>query len=250
MAGAQLLLKRKADRAANKTDAEGSLRASDVISLTVQDPLVCRPDGTFDETEIFAIFFGQLFAAVSNTAPSVGWVVYHLAKDAATRKRILDEWRAGVEECGGVTVEAVNRVEGLIGIVNELVRTGAPGLSFRRASSDIEFGGYCIPEGRLCLFLWNSINLNENVYPDPLKFDPSRWTRDGKEPGTNIVFGAGRHPCPGQKIVYLEFRILACLLLDRFEVEVLGEPATNPRQMTGVLRPVPPVPFRLVRRKA
>ena len=40
---------------------------------------------------------------------------------------------------------------------------------------DVEFRGYHIPKGTLILPNLNSVHRDERYFPDPLKFDPSRF---------------------------------------------------------------------------
>eukprot|EP00741_Cyanophora_paradoxa_P002597 tig00000607_g2520.t1 len=110
----------------------------DLIGVMALDPTVWRPDGTTDDQELFCMVWGTLFGATSNSAPSVGWLIYHLAKQPALRERLLSEWRTAARECGGAGYEAANRVEVVKGLLYEIIRLNMPAVSFRAATQDLE----------------------------------------------------------------------------------------------------------------
>eukprot|EP00741_Cyanophora_paradoxa_P018184 tig00021038_g17557.t1 len=229
---AKTLIEERLKEPADSCD-DDPVRKGDLVGLAAKDPEVRNPDGSLNEDELFAFFWGNLFAAVGNSFFAIGWIAYRLTHDKAARERLLGEWRGAVRAAGGVTLEAVNRVEFGNMLVNEVIRTSTPGFSFRRATADCTYQDkYRIPQGRLLAFLWNScargtgaakggtaravqraplsppgINQNEEIFSRPSAFEPARWATEAKEPGSSIVFGAGRHPCPGAKLTYIEFKV-------------------------------------------
>src|SRR5579859_832334 len=71
---------------------------------------------------------------------------------------------------------------------------------------------YTVPKGAMVIpTLWHSLH-DETVYPDPYKFQPSRWTPDGlaeSNPKNWLVFGTGPHVCLGQN--YAIMHLMMCL---------------------------------------
>ncbi|KAK9133447.1 hypothetical protein Scep_012975 [Stephania cephalantha] len=95
---------------------------------------------------------------------------------------------------------------------------------FRKALKDIEFGGYLIPKGWLrflTLMTWHLLFLHlvlnsefkflqifwaanmtqrdESIFPESMKFDPSRFDHNitSIPPYCFVAFGAGPRICPG-----------------------------------------------------
>jgi cytochrome P450 len=87
------------------------------------------------------------------------------------------------------------------------------------------------------------VHLNEMVYSEPLKFDPSRFSPPREEDKQGhllfLGWGAGRHICPGtpftfavyfldnvvsgMKIAKLEIKIILALFLSSYEYTLVGE---------------------------
>ncbi|MCI54707.1 cytochrome P450 716B1-like, partial [Trifolium medium] len=46
---------------------------------------------------------------------------------------------------------------------------------FRKAATDIEYGGYIIPKGWQIFWVTSMTHMDNNIFPEPSKFDPSRF---------------------------------------------------------------------------
>ena len=72
----------------------------------------------------------------------------------------------------------------------------------RTATRDVEVRGRRIKKGDKVV-IWNaSVNRDEQVFPDPFKFDIGRW------PNEHLAFGYGEHFCLGSHLARLELRIM------------------------------------------
>jgi len=110
--------------------------------------------------------------------------------------------------------------------VKEVFRWGCPvpiGVP-KRVRKDDTYKGYFIPAGAIIFEnIWKMFR-DESVYPEPEKFDPERFLKDGKlnpsiRDPEERVFGAGRRICPGRffamRIMFLN---VACILT-LFDIE-------------------------------
>ncbi|MFE0100169.1 cytochrome P450 [Streptomyces sp. NPDC059009] len=119
-----------------------------------------------------------------------------------------DQWRAF--RSGEVTVESATE---------EVLRWTTPAMHFgRRAVADVEIGGRTIPAGDI-VTLWNtSANFDEEVFPDPLRYDLSRT------PNKHVTFGHGPHFCLGAFLGREELKALLAALRDMVAtIEPRGE---------------------------
>ena len=72
----------------------------------------------------------------------------------------------------------------------------------RTATRDAEIRGRKIKAGDKVV-IWNaSVNRDEQVFPNPFKFDIGRW------PNEHLAFGYGEHFCLGAQLARLELRIM------------------------------------------
>ncbi len=87
--------------------------------------------------------------------------------------------------------------------VEEILRWSTPVLHFRRtAARDVELHGTTIRAGDKVVLWYISANRDEDVFPDPLRFDV------GRRPNRHTTFGlGGPHFCLGAHLSRLELRI-------------------------------------------
>nr|ARI45597.1 ent-kaurenoic acid oxidase [Cocos nucifera] len=116
----------------------------------------------------------------------------------------------------GLTLKDFKKMEYLSKVIDETLRmVNISFVAFRKATADVYVNGYLIPNGWRVQTWYRSVHMDPEVYPDPKKFNPSRW--DGLTPksGTFLPFGGGSRLCPGNELAKLEISIfLHYFLLD------------------------------------
>jgi cholest-4-en-3-one 26-monooxygenase len=92
----------------------------------------------------------------------------------------------------------------------EILRYNPPVMYFRRtATRDTEIRGQKIREGEKVVMYYPSVNRDEDVFPDPDRFDVAR------SPNDHLAFGIGEHYCLGANLARLELQIIFEELLRR-----------------------------------
>jgi len=117
--------------------------------------------------------------------------------------------------------------------VEEMLRWATPIQNMNRtATRDVALGGQRIREGDKVLLLYPSANRDEEVFPEPFRFDVTR------RPNDHLAFGYGAHFCLGATLARLELRVLFEELLARIPgLEPRGPepPALRPSNfITGI----------------
>ncbi|KAF5348581.1 hypothetical protein D9756_009675 [Leucocoprinus leucothites] len=103
---------------------------------------------------------------------------------------------------------------------NPVLPTSVP----RLASEDDEYMGYFIPKGTVVMSNIYAILHDEENFPDPGKFDPERFLKDGIlrddviDPESVATFGFGRRICPGSHIALVNLYIAAASILHLFDL--------------------------------
>jgi cytochrome P450 len=103
--------------------------------------------------------------------------------------------------------------------VEEILRWATPVMHFRRtATRDVEMRGQEIKAGDKVVTWYISANRDEEVFPDPYRFDVTRTPND------HVTFGpGGPHFCLGAHLARLETKILFQELLPRLgSIEIEG----------------------------
>jgi len=127
----------------------------------------------------------------------------------------------------------------LPGAVEEVLRW-APSTPYNRrtATRDVHLRSRTIHAGDKVTLWWASANRDEEVFPDPFRFDVLR------APNPHLTFGHGAHFCLGANLARIEIRLVLEGLLDRFETVELAGPIewTRSNKRTSIRHM--PVAFR------
>ena len=104
--------------------------------------------------------------------------------------------------------------------VEEMLRWGTSIHNFRRtATTDTEIRGVPIAEGDKVVIYYLAANRDDEVFPDPYRFDV------GRTPNEHVTFGGGGvHHCLGANLARAEIRAIMQQIVERLEdVELTGE---------------------------
>ncbi|KAG6409757.1 hypothetical protein SASPL_127799 [Salvia splendens] len=139
-------------------------------------------EGLTDE-QIADNIIGVIFAARDTTASIITWIFKYLAENPSVLQAVTEEQ------------EAIIKAK--------------------------EESGYLIPKGWKVLPLFRNIHHNPENFPEPEKFDPSRFEAPVK-PNTFIPFGSGVHSCPGNELAKLEILVLLHHLTTKYRYSMMA----------------------------
>ena len=113
----------------------------------------------------------------------------------------------------------------------------------RQATTDIELGPYKLPKGTFVFFSQYIMQRSEEQFPDPLSFDPERFTAEAKAGRPKFAyfpFGGGNRQCIGEAFAWMEGVLLLATIAQRWRLRLA------PGQQIGLapkitLRPDRPV---------
>jgi len=122
-------------------------------------------------------------------------------------------------------------------VIDEILRLDDPFVSNRRVTTcPVHIGGRDIPADATVKLHWTSANRDESVFGEN-RFDPQGHR------GKNLVYGAGKHACPGRLLATWELRILLRALLSAVQTLALSndQPPERESAPAGGYRQVPVV---------
>jgi cytochrome P450 len=108
--------------------------------------------------------------------------------------------------------------------VEEILRWVSPVMHMARtATRDVEIRGQMIRAGERVLLWYPSANRDEEVFPDPDRFDV------GRTPNEHLAFGIGEHFCLGAGLARLELRVMLAEVLQHLPDMAPAAPAERLR---------------------
>jgi cytochrome P450 len=124
------------------------------------------------------------------------------------------------------------------GSVEEMLRITSPVLAFcRTATADTEIRGQRIAAGDYVALLYASANRDEDVWPDPDRFDVTR-----RQARPHVAFGFGAHVCLGANLARMEARVLFEELLRAFpDFQVTGPAVRGKSTLVAIVEQLPVV---------
>jgi cytochrome P450 len=128
------------------------------------------------------------------------------------------------------------RPELLNNAVDEIIRWVTPVQHFMRTNVGAPYTlrGRKIETGQQLMLYYISGNRDEDVWPEPFKFDVTR------ENNRHVAFGYGAHLCLGQHLAKMEIRAFFKELLARLEsIELTGEPKRVQSTFVSGLKTLP-----------
>jgi cytochrome P450 len=185
-------------------------------------------------------------AGHETTATALAWALHLLAGDEGARRRL----RAEVDALGGAPAgfAELPRLPFALQVFKEALRLYPPVyLVGRVAIEDTEIAGHAIERGTVLLYSPFVVHHRADVWPEPDRFDPSRFTPEAETSRHKLAFvpfGAGPRTCIGNHFALMEGPIVLATLVERAELE----PAYRGEIVSegfATLRPKGGVPMRV-----
>ncbi|KAG8176927.1 hypothetical protein JTE90_018710 [Oedothorax gibbosus] len=169
------------------------------------------------------IFF---IAGYDTTASTLSLASYFLALNPSVQEKV----RAEVDEAlkhtdGELTYESLKSMRYLDNVISETLRIYPPLSRLdRTADADYTFSstGITIRKGNLISIPVHGIHRDPNIYPEPEKFDPDRFTPEEKEkrdPYVYLPFGAGPRNCVAMRFALIEVKVCLAHVIANFIIK-------------------------------
>ncbi|HEX7158664.1 MAG TPA: cytochrome P450, partial [Edaphobacter sp.] len=117
----------------------------------------------------------------------------------------------------------------------------------RMSMRPVTLGPYRIPPGAHFFFSQYILSRTPEYYPDPLRFDPDRFTPENSAVRPRFAyfpFGAGNRQCIGESFAWMEGVLTIATIAQRWRMCYLGSAPPTP-QAKITLRPRDPLHMRL-----
>ncbi|XP_057793426.1 beta-amyrin 6-beta-monooxygenase-like [Salvia miltiorrhiza] len=213
------IIKERRSELAQRGEAEAEGR--DLLSKML---LVTDEDGNFlSEMEISNNIIGLLVASFETTSSAVTAVMNYLAEFPHIYDEVLKEQMAIAKTKGPndlLTWEDIEKMKYSWNVARESLRLTPPAQgAFRQTTTEFTYAGFTIPKGWKTFWTVHSSHKNPKYFPEPEKFDPSRFEGSGPAPYTFVPFGGGARMCPGKEYARLEVLVFMHNVVRRFKLQ-------------------------------
>jgi cytochrome P450 len=197
-------------------DKRGKLDPKDLLSIIVNSP---DENGNMPDQTALAGHIPTLFGGSFETCQTVlAWTLALLAQHPRVASDLYDEVRGAV---GGapVTLDRVSRLPLLDAVMKESMRVLPPvPLQWRAAVTDTTLQGFPVTAGSRVLLSALLTNRAPELYPEPDRFKPERWSAINPSVYEYSAFGAGPRACIGYSFGVSMVKVGLAAILKRYRV--------------------------------
>ncbi|GAA3987439.1 cytochrome P450 [Thermobifida alba] len=221
---------------------------SDLLTLLME---ARYEDGTtMSEEQLLDEVITVWGASQETSADAQAWTLYLLAQHPEVLARV----RAEIDTVLGdrpATFADLASLPYSLRVFKEAMRLYPPGaVLMRTAVRDTTVAGFHVPRGTQVFISTYTLHRREELYPDPERFDPDRFTKERERvlpKQSYLPFGAGHHVCVGSHLALMEGHLLTVTLAQRVDVELCSDRPVEPLLLIN-LRPRGGIPARVTRR--
>ncbi|KAK9155749.1 hypothetical protein Sjap_003229 [Stephania japonica] len=186
------------------------------------------------EKEIIANILLTMRAGYDTTSILLTFIIRQLAKDPDIYAAVLHEHEEiAKSKAPGelLSRDDLSKMRYTWWVAMETLRLFPPVFgTFRTTLRDVEYGGYLIPKGWQIFCAACSTHQNENIFPEPHKFEPTRFENQSSVPPYCFVaFGGGLRICPGYEFSKIEVLVAIHHLITQFKWKLCGKDDTFSR---------------------
>lgn len=197
--------------------------------------------------EVLTLFL----AGHETTANALAWTFYLLSQNPEAAQKL----RAELDAILAGRTPAYADLENLPYtrmVLTESMRLYPPAwIVTREALEEVTIGGYVIPKGATILISQWVVHHDERYYPQPLRFDPERWSPTNQIAArpkmSYFPFGAGARLCIGEPFAWMEGILLLATIAQNWEMTL--EPGFRVEPLAQItLRPKHGMRMKLTKR--
>ncbi|XP_041978536.1 uncharacterized protein LOC121732648 [Aricia agestis] len=205
---------------------------ADAGFATVEESSVGRKkiNRVWTDTDLVAQAVLFFIAGFETISVAMSFTLHELALQPQIQERLVQEIKEiDTKNNGKIDYTSIQQMKYLDMVVSEVLRMWPPAIfTDRQCAKDYNLGKandkaeeYIVRKGEIIgIPIW-SIHRDPQYFPDPLKFDPERFSDDNKHnihPMAYLPFGVGPRNCIGSRFALCELKVLVYTLLLHMEV--------------------------------
>ena len=162
-----------------------------------------------------------LIAGYETTANAMSWAWYLISQHPKVEDCLHQELDRVVGDRSPTMAdfEALRLTQN---VIRESLRLYPPlWIIWRRTLEDYPINGYVAPAGSLVLMCQHVTHRDKRYFPEPLRFNPDRWTEEFKEHMPKFAyfpFGGGSRQCIGDRFGFLEAVLVVATIARKWKL--------------------------------
>ncbi|XP_011301578.1 probable cytochrome P450 6a14 [Fopius arisanus] len=194
--------------------------------IEIQDHPEKIPEVKLTDTLLTSQLFVFFLAGFETSSTTISNALYELAQHQDCQDRLREEIRVVMEREGKLTYDVVKNMKYLHMVFQETLRKYPPAMILvRRSVAPYTFSNsnVTIPEDTLLMIPLMGIHKDPEVYDDPEKFNPERFSEEAfksRHPMSFLAFGDGPRNCIGERFAKQQSKVGLIKILEKFKVEV------------------------------
>ena len=192
-------------------------------------------DRAYLRDQIITIFL----AGYETIANALSWTWYLLSQNPQAEKKFHAELDTELAGCLP-TVDHLPRLPYTEMVLAESMRLYPPAWAMgRRALRDFALGPYWLPARTTVLMSQYVLHRDSRYFPDPLRFDPERFTPEAKAKRPKLAyfpFGAGPRQCIGESFAWMEGVLALATIGQKWQLRLAPGQKVEPQPLI-TLRP-------------
>ncbi|XP_002730609.1 cytochrome P450 3A29-like [Saccoglossus kowalevskii] len=185
------------------------------------------------EDEMLGQAMTFFFAGYETVSTTMSFASYNLATNPDVQEKLQGEIDRVMADYDQPNYEAISKMPYLDMVFKETLRKYPPVIRYdRECTEDIIINGLHIPKGMyICMPIY-AIHHDPELYPEPEKFIPERFTKEEKAKRHScawLPFGAGPRMCIGMRFAMMEAKIGLVRILQKYSFEPCAETEIPPK---------------------
>lgn len=193
--------------------ADGSSERDDLLAMMLDSGTGMEDQQIRDEMMTF------LLAGHQTTALTLTYIWDLLSRNPEIERRLHAELD-GLD--GRPSIEDVFEFEYVEAVVKEAMRLYPPAHEIRREpTTDVEIGGYAVPEGSLIVLSTWVQQRDDRFWDDPEQFRPDRFLDEGRDRPkyAYFPFGGGSRRCIGHQFAMTEVQLVLATIARKWKFD-------------------------------
>ncbi|KHJ75585.1 unspecific monooxygenase [Oesophagostomum dentatum] len=205
-------------------------------------------EGYFSRLQLQNVCLDLWFAGMETTSNTLSWCAVYLLNNPDVQVKIHEELDRVIGSTRPITMADKNSLVYTSALINEVQRLAnlLPMNLPHETTRDVRIGKWDIPAKTGVIAQISTVMYDEDIFPDPLTFNPSRFIdEDGKLKKVDelIPFSIGKRQCLGEGLAKMELFLFIANLFNRFEISC-EDPANPPTMKKTFGTTVQPKEYR------